>query len=64
MGEKIYKLEVEEYHLVNKTYYIRADNKKDARKKAKNQGWFDASADEHTGIVSNVIVKSIVEEYE
>ena len=40
-----YEIKVIEYIAYEKTIYVEAGNKKEARKKAKNQDWFDAGAD-------------------
>ena len=40
-----YEIKVIEYIAYEKTIYVEAGNKKESRKKAKNQDWFDAGAD-------------------
>ena len=59
---KTYTIEVTEYHEVKKTYYIDADTKSDAKKRAKNNDWDEASGDEPTGIISKIKINSIVKE--
>ena len=44
-----YKIEVTEYHVVNKTYWVEAQNQKEARSKAKQRDWYNASGDDYTG---------------
>ena len=40
-----HEIEVIEYITFKKTFYVEADNKKEARSKAKKQDWFDAGPD-------------------
>ena len=56
-----YKVKVIEAHYVEKTYYISAKNKKDARLKAKGMEWYDATPDEPTGNLKVHQIKSITQ---
>ena len=59
---KTYTIEVTEYHEVKKTYYIDADTKTGAKKRAKANDWDDASGDDASGIISKIKIDSIDEE--
>ena len=59
---KNYEVNVVELHEIEKTYYIKAENKREARRLAKAGEWDDASGDMETGIINKRIVKS-VEDY-
>ena len=52
-----YEIKVIEYITFEKTIYVQANNKKEARAKAKKQDWFDASAD---GITLDNGVKKVL----
>ena len=55
-----YEIEVIELHEIKKTYFVTADNKKDARIMARENNWHDASGDEPTGIIRKTEIKSII----
>ena len=57
-----YKIEVTEYHVVNKTYWVEAQNQKEARSKAKQRDWYNASGDDYTGDISKVTIHNVVKE--
>ena len=59
--KRVYEIEVVELREVRKTYYIEAQNKSDARKRAKESDWDDASADDPTFDINKVIIKSVTE---
>jgi hypothetical protein len=52
-----YEVKVIEYIAYEKIIYVEADNKKQARKKAKNQDWFDAGPD---GVCVDQAVKKVL----
>lgn len=56
---KNYQIDVVELHEVLKTYQVEAKNQKEAIKKAKNQDWYDATADEYTGRIEKIIIKKV-----
>ena len=55
---KEYKIKVEESHIIEKTYFIDADNMKEAKARAKNNDWDDATQDENTGIIAKIKIVS------
>ena len=44
-----YKIKTIQYHVVEKTVYVEAKNKAEAKVKARNHEWDDAEGDEFTG---------------
>lgn len=56
---KTYKLDVEELHVVDKTYWIDAPSKVEAARRAHDADWDDATGDEPTGDISRVVIKRI-----
>ena len=52
-----YEIKVIEYITFEKTIFVEADNKKEARAKAKKQDWFDAGPD---GTTLDVGVKKVL----
>ena len=55
---KQYKIKVEESHIIEKVYFIDADNMKEAKARAKNNDWDDATQDENTGIIAKIKIVS------
>ena len=55
---KTYKIKVEEYHIVEKDYYIEAPNKKDAVKRARVRDFDDAGGDKPTSEIRKVKIVS------
>ena len=62
MLDKEYKIQVLEYHTVDKTYYINAINKQEAIKRAKAHDWDDATESIATGNIVKVKILSTKEE--
>lgn len=55
---RTYTFEVEEYHIVRKTYNIEAPTKRLATKMAKTGNWDDATPDEPTGEIAKIVIKN------
>ena len=55
---KDYEIKTVQLVEVFKTMYVEADNVKEAKLKAKNHDWFDASADE-VGDIVRIKIKSV-----
>ena len=58
---KEYKIKVVELHKCTKTYYIDAENMKEAKARAKVGDWDDASETVPTGDIEKYIIKSAKE---
>ena len=58
---KTYKIKVVELHEIKKTYFIDADNIKEAKSRAKANDWDNANGDEPTGNIERIIIKSAKE---
>tara|TARA_R100001463_G_scaffold14310_1_gene37698 strand:+ start:3424 stop:3606 length:183 start_codon:yes stop_codon:yes gene_type:complete len=53
---KEYKIKTVQYLVFEKTVYVEAKNKTEAKNKAKNNDWYDAEGDEYTG---DIICKKV-----
>ena len=58
---KEYKIKVEESHIIEKTYFIDADNMKEAKARAKLGDWDYAEGDVATGNIAKIKITSAKE---
>ena len=64
MTMKTYQIDVEESHIIKKTYFIDETTKANAIARAKAYDWDDATADEPTGEIKGIKILGMSVIYE